>query len=313
MSSSSPVLRRSGIALSKRASNSALGAPRAISFFSQSNPASRPSQQSAPAAPQGSSSKPITTLQEANPRNLPEVWLSSSYPSSNIQGSPGAGKPESPDKNKVELGKTLSILQERLPTLLQSPLPHDILAPNISLHLFPSTHPHLPAVSGRVAYIAALWTSPIAWNRVPIVGNNKLEILSERMTHQPLHNSPQRAGAVGEQLVVRWRTIGKSKGWGLRFGGSRDEGNTDSARDGSLPGVSEDGTFTGLFIFEFDKNGKVLSHTIETVLEGGDWEKGFGHKFVGLTDWLLGGIKGSREPGNTPCPAYQWHDPQKRR
>ena len=28
-----------------------------------------------------------------------------------------------------------------------------------------------------------------------------------------------------------------------------------------------------------------------------EWKQGFGHKFVGLTDWLLGGIKGSREVG----------------
>ena len=89
----------------------------------------------------------------------------------------------------------LRILQERLPTLLQTPLPQEILSPNISLHLFPSTHPYLPVVSGRVAYIAALWTSPIAWNRVPIFGNVKLVILSERMSNQPLHFSPRRAGA----------------------------------------------------------------------------------------------------------------------
>ena len=91
----------------------------------------------------------------------------------------------------------LRILQERLPTLLQSPLPQEILSPNISLHLFPSTHPYLPTVSGRVAYIAALWTSPIAWNRVPIVGNVRLEILSERVFSQPVHFSPRRPGAYG--------------------------------------------------------------------------------------------------------------------
>lgn len=186
----------------------------------------------------------------------------------------------------------MRILQERLPTLLQSPLPQEILSPYISLHLFPSTHPHLPTVSGRVAYIAALWTSPIAWNRVPIVGNLKLEILSERMVKQPLHFSPKRQGAIGEQLVVRWRTIGKTKGWGLA---PKDESKE----------------FTGLFIFEFDNEGRVLSHTIEHVQEGGDWENGVGAKVVGLTDWLLGGMKGGREGDNTPCPAF--HGPGPRR
>jgi len=194
----------------------------------------------------------------------------------------------------------LRVLQDRLPTLLQSPLPQDILSPNISLHLFPSTHPHLPIVSGRVAYVAALWTSPIAWNRVPIVGNVQLEILSERMVKQPLTFAPRRQGAVGEQLVVRWRTIGKSTRWGLNFGGN---GNGDGGKE-----------FTGLFIFEFDHEGRIISHTIEHVDEDGNWEKGVGAKFVGLTDWLLGGMRGPREGGDTPLPtAFQLHGQRRSR
>ncbi len=148
-------------------------------------------------------------------------------------------------------------------------------------------------VSGRVAYVAALWTSPIAWNRVPIVGNVRLEILSERMAKQPLLSAPGRPGAVGERLVVRWRTIGKSTRWGLSFG---------SGGGGGGDGQEE---FTGLFIFEFDGEGRIVSHTIEHVQEGGDWEKGVGAKFVGLTDWLLGGMKGSsRRGGESPFPAF---------
>ncbi len=195
----------------------------------------------------------------------------------------------------------MRILQERLPTLLQSPLPQEILSPNISLHLFPSTHPHLPTVSGRVAYVAALWTSPIAWNRVPIVGNVKLEILSERMVKRPLR--AHRQGAVDEQLVVRWRTIGKTNRWGLTFRGG-GEGGDAAAR------VVDDGKeFTGLFIFEFDDEGRIVNHTIEHVHEGGEWEKGVGAKFVGLTDWLLGGMKGGREGSDTPFPAFHLQDP----
>jgi hypothetical protein len=38
------------------------------------------------------------------------------------------------------------------------------------------------------------------------------------------------------------------------------------------------------------------------VQEGGNWEKGVGAKVVGLTDWLLGGLKNGRGEG-TPCPA----------
>jgi len=207
----------------------------------------------------------------------------------------------------------LRILQDRLPTLLQSPLPQEVLSPNISLHLFPSTHPYLPAVSGRVAYKAALWTSPIAWNRVPVVGNVRLEILSERMVRG---RRVQTAGALDEQLVVRWRTIGGKgmRNWGLSFmngggggaragtGGGVVEGKGGVVGTSQRPGEQKE--FTGLFIFEFDGEGRILSHTIEHVDEGGSWEHGVGAKVVGLTDWLLGGMKGGREGSDTPCPAF---------
>lgn len=190
-----------------------------------------------------------------------------------------------PDPNKTQLGKTLRILQERLPTLLQSPLPSELLAPNIALHLFPSTHPHLPTVSGRVAYNAALWTSPIAWNRVPIIGNVKIEILAERMTSEPLTFLPRRPGAIPEQLVVRWCEKRKT---------AVESGVAKAMSFGK--GVDPNKAFTGLFIFDFDKEGRILSHTIEQAQAGGDWEAGVGAKVVGLTDWLLGGMKGSESP-----------------
>jgi hypothetical protein len=190
-----------------------------------------------------------------------------------------------------------------MPTLLQSPLPQEILAPNISLHLFPTTHPHLPTVSGRVAYTAALWTSPIAWNRVPIVGNVRIEVLAERVTSEPLTFLPRRPGARTEQLVVRWSEKCKPAR-------NQDEGRkgdaishaTSIARLTLRRGVDPDSAFTGLFIFDFDSEGRVLSHTIERAQEGGDWEKGVGAKFVGLTDWLLGGMK---DPGDAPLPMFE--------
>ncbi|CAM1509201.1 Fc.00g029400.m01.CDS01 [Cosmosporella sp. VM-42] len=195
----------------------------------------------------------------------------------------GAGGDKPPDPNKTKLGRTLRVLQERLPTLLQYPLPHDLLAPNITLHLFPSTHPHLPVVSGRVAYNAALWTSPIAWNRVPIIGNVKIEILAERMTSEPITFLPRRPGAMPEQLVVRWcEKCKKPNGIAKSLSFARG----DEAKK----------AFTGLFIFDFDKEGRILSHTIEQAQAGGDWEGGVGAKFVGLTDWLLGGMKGTDSP-----------------
>lgn len=256
----------------------------------------------------------LSTLPQTSPHTpLPQVWFNPSFPS-NLGGQPDGDKP--PDERTIKLGKTLRILQERLPTLLQSPLPSEILAPTISLHLFPSTHPHLPVVSGRVAYIAALWTSPLAWNRVPLVGNVKLEILSERMTrHPPLANTvpgyQPRPGAGDEQLVVRWRTVGG--GAISAFFKSLSPPNGNAAKEcesrrhvvGTGQAVDDPKEFTGLFIFEFDGKGRVLSHTIENVAEGSEWERSVGARFVGLTDWLLGGIKGSgSSSGETPMPAF---------
>ncbi|KAK0651400.1 hypothetical protein B0T16DRAFT_453873 [Cercophora newfieldiana] len=231
----------------------------------------------------------------------PTLWFSANLPlqSQNLHKPLGTHPDKPPDDRKVKLGKTLRILQSQLPTLLQSPLPSEVLSPNITLHLFPSTHPHLPAVTGRVAYIAALWSSPIAWNRIPLIGNVRLEILSERMVAQPLRK--QAAGAVGEQLVVRWRTVGKKGGLLplLNGNGSGKEESKAPVGD-ALPAKDKAKEFTGLFFFDFDSEGRILSHTIEHVQEGGQWEKGVGAKVVGLTDWLLGGMKGNEGT----CPAF---------
>ncbi|KAL8364998.1 hypothetical protein RB595_004014 [Gaeumannomyces hyphopodioides] len=297
-----PILYRSlGSAIA------AASSPKTPSRAAATAPAATQAPPATPAAPPRSRTRAtLTTLQAANPRNLPEVWFSSTFPLTDIAPPDGGfGKRPEPDERKLKLGKTLRILQKHLPTLLQSPPPQEILAPNISLHLFPSTHQHLPAVSGRVAYMAALWTSPIAWNRVPIVGNVRLEILSERMVNDACaagRSGPRRQGAVGEQLIVRWRT---ERGAGSD-GGSPGAGGGGSSSLNPFSLFKHEGKeFVGLFIFDFDKEGRILSHTIEHVEEGGNWERGVGAKVVGLTDWLLGGIRnGGRGSQEGPCPAF---------
>ena len=122
---------------------------------------------------------------------------------------------------------------------------------------------------------------------MPIIGNVKLEILAERMTSEPLTFLPRRAGAMPEQLVVRRCEKRKSK--------TDLEEATSIAKSLRLGrGVNANKAFTGLFIFDFDKEGRILTHTIETAQEDGNREKGVGARFVGLTDWLLGGM---RDPG----------------
>jgi hypothetical protein len=136
-----------------------------------------------------------------------------------------------------------------------------------------------------------LWTSPLAWNHHTIIGDVKLEILSERM----VNGQGKRTGSAAEQLVVRWRTTGTSRiGWRLPFRELFQASEEQTAK-----------SFTGLFIFEFDNEGRILSHTIEHVQSGGEWENGVGAKFVGLTDWLLGGMRGGGREG---CPAFEIHD-----
>lgn len=259
----------------------------------------------------------LSTAQQG--KQLPDAWFNGTRPQQ-LPKTQRVDAPKPHNERNVRLGKSmyevgnvfpiqcssliiikaLRVLQDRLPTICQTPLPADILSPQIQLCLFPSTHPNLYRASGRAAYIAALWSSPLAWGRIPIIGNVRLEILSERMVKSPRSLSSTASNIMhittnfrGEQLIVKWRTTDKT----------RRKGTSDLIdRATEFLGITGGDEFTGLFIFEFDELGRVVSHTIENVHQGGDWDKGLGAKVVGLTDWLLGGIRGRGEPG-TPCPA----------
>lgn len=237
-----------------------------------------------------------------------DVWFTSTVPRGRSEL--GGQDKQPPDERTLQLGKTIRVLHERLPNLLQTPLPSEILSPQISLHLFPSTHPHLPTVSGRIAYLAALWTAPVAWGRVPVVGNVKLTILSERMvrnggTTGVAHNCRD------EKLIVKWKTCGKSKDPGDTSGGLY-RGVGIAPRDpveriksfiaGTTEGASKEdaGEFCGLFVFEFDEEGRIKKHIIEHTEEGGQWERMT--RVVSVTDWLMGRIKGRSEE----TPALAW-------
>ncbi|KAE9982453.1 hypothetical protein BLS_006033 [Venturia inaequalis] len=216
----------------------------------------------------------------------PEVWFSGTSPTCQVPTEgPGSGLDHPPpDERKLKLGKTIRILHERLPTLLASPLPQEILSPQITLRLFPSTHPHLPTVTGRIAYTAALWTSPVAWGRVPVVGNIRLIITSERMVKNGASLS-----SGDERLIVRWKTCGKTKA--SRGVGAQVDKITEWL--GSKDDDS-DNEFCGLFLFEFDAKGRILTHTIEHVEEGDNWNSA--PKVISVTDWLLGKAWRKKEP-----------------
>ncbi|KAF8468287.1 hypothetical protein BDZ91DRAFT_103743 [Kalaharituber pfeilii] len=224
---------------------------------------------------------------------------------------------EPPDERTVNLGKTIRTLQSSLPTILQSPLPSELLSPQITLHLFPSSHPHLPTARGRVAYKTALWTSPFVWGQIP--GRVRLEILAERVVKPCEH---------GEELRVRWRTLPtsnnfihgvstKSSSVGSSGGSTSSQGSTgaETLEGGATGGTifsanksESGGGFTGLFIFTFDEQGRILTHIIEHADEGWREEEvgymGAGAKIISVAEWLLkkarqggGGAEGGKEPG----------------
>lgn len=237
-----------------------------------------------------------------------DVWFTSSLPRYAPEGGPG-GDHKPPDQRTLQLGKTVRTLHDRLPTLLQSPLPSEILSPQISLHLFPSTHPHLPTVSGRLAYIAALWTAPVAWGRMPLIGNVKLIILSERMVRNGGSAVP--LDSRDEKLIVKWKTCGKTKHRDGTSGIYRGVGikTTDpvdriknfiaGTKEGEYDPEAEE--FCGIFIFEFDEEGRIKKHVIEHTEQGGHWDKMT--RVVSVTDWLLGRFNGRQKED---VPALAW-------
>lgn len=208
----------------------------------------------------------------------------------------------------------LRTLSPLLPTLLLNPLPPNIISPSVSLDLFPSTHPHLPTVRGRTLYRAALWTVPVAWSSVPLVGNVKLQIESERIVRAGTGFDAGRGNGGGdERLVVRWKTeprrdahhsdthktftttagtpastrIGINRGLNVLLGG-----------EAPIFKLAKGEQFTGLFIFAFDEEGRISTHTIEHVDNADGWDRTA--KFVSLTDWLISKARGSRSLDPTP-------------
>jgi len=128
----------------------------------------------------------------------------------------------------------------------------------------------------------------MAWGRVPVVGNVKLKIVSERMIKNGHSNTP--VHGQNEKLIVKWETCGKSE---------QEQGPVSEAVEKitNIVGRSRkpDEKFSGLFLFEFDEQGRISKHIIEHVEENNQWEKTA--KVISVTDWLLGRAWGRREEG----------------
>lgn len=103
-----------------------------------------------------------------------------------------------------------------------------------------------------------------------------------------------------EKLIVRWKTCGKTKG---KQGGSLYRGigageQVDKITEFLGGKARDDEEFCGLFIFEFDEEGRILSHTIEHAEEGGSWDKTT--RVISVTDWLLGRAWGKKPDDGSP-------------
>lgn len=114
-----------------------------------------------------------------------------------------------------------------------------------------------------------------------------------RMQPGPVPFAPARAGALDDVMVVRWVTEKES----VPSDFLRDMARR-LARNGETE-EREERPFAGVFTFQFDGEGRVLDHTIESA-ELSRWGKGVGSSVVRFTDRLLGGIR--QRGGHDPLP-----------
>ena len=252
-------------------------------------------------------------LAQVRPEPLHELWFTpnnprrapnGTEPNSLLPNQPGPGQNNDqppPSERTLALGRTLRTLSPLLPDILTQPLPQAILSPSVTLHLFPSTHPHLPVVKGKTPYRAALFTAPVAWGAVPFMGNTKLQIVSEKMVRTGYDACTPNNDAGEEKLVIRWQTAAaegnsstsKSIPSGARSASTSTNPNLTTLLGGANAAFSKNGKpFSGLFIFTFDSAGRIASHTIEHADEDSGYDRT--SKVVTLTDWLLGKAKGRK-------------------
>ncbi|KAK9364596.1 hypothetical protein V1509DRAFT_635847 [Lipomyces kononenkoae] len=211
---------------------------------------------------------------------------------------------------KTDLGETLDTLIRVLPNLQHENPPLSLLSPNIQLRFFPKTHPGLPTIRGKTAYIAswriAQWILPFVvlgpidgfaeiadsaadaaavtksddrgmpgtFTSILGLGNRPspdhkkgsivFKIISMRMINEDndidddiLGNVDAVDGYASEpatKLLVRWQTSFEPA--------SLATAAAEDVEDGKMASI-----ITGLFTFEFDRNGKILVHSVDDVQE----------------------------------------------
>jgi len=116
-----------------------------------------------------------------------------------------------------------------------------------------------------------------------------------------------------ERLIVKWKTCSKGNNGRTVYRGVGATEQMDKLSD-VLRGESRNDTeFCGLFVFEFDEQGRISKHTIEHAEEGGNDDRTT--RVVSVTDWLLGKAPWRRRhesiPGLAWCENDTRHDRRK--
>lgn len=125
----------------------------------------------------------------------------------------------------------------------------------------------------------------MAWGRLPVLGNVKLIVLSERMVkHHHTTSASSSSSSLGEEkLIVRWKTCPKSH-----------PSNTGASAGIREKPSQDEEEFHGLFVFAFDAKGRVVTHIIEHADEGCEYGDRTA-RVISVTDWLLGRAWGKKE------------------
>ncbi|KAK9467216.1 hypothetical protein V1512DRAFT_247478 [Lipomyces arxii] len=207
---------------------------------------------------------------------------------------------------RTDLGQTLDTLTQMLPNLQHELPPSSLLSPHIQLRFFPKTHPGLPSIRGKTAYLATWrvtqWILPFfvlgpidglvemaddskrkgvhdgsaVTNLLGMVKNVPAEhrkgsivfkIVSMKVVNEDSDISDDDVSSTANgpepesdiKLLVRWQIL---------FAGPADESQaTADTLSGQTQNQTQPSVVTGLFTFEFDRDGKILVHSIDDVEE----------------------------------------------
>ncbi|KAK9481021.1 hypothetical protein V1514DRAFT_288055 [Lipomyces japonicus] len=168
---------------------------------------------------------------------------------------------------KLNLGQTLDTLTELLPNIQHARIPASLLSPDIQLRFFPKTHPGLPSIHGKTAYLTtwkiAQWVLPLfvlgPFGAIPEgaravtqedTGDIVFKVVNMRVESD---SPPEYEGIETTKLLVRWE---------MSFEPPKSRSGPDTV-------------VAGLFTFDFDSDGRILAHSIDDVEELHEKRKSF--------------------------------------